>query len=49
MEFNCLKGRATSSLLSTTEFPEIPGTHFTYLEKMKVFIDLGFEHATQWF
>ena len=50
MEFNYLKARATSSiggsLLFTTKFPEIPGTHFIDLERMKVWVDLW---ATQWF
>ena len=34
------------SLLFTTKFPEIPGTHFIDLGRMKVWVDLG---ATQWF
>ena len=34
------------SLLFTTKFPEIPGTHFIDLERMKGWVDLG---ATQWF
>ena len=34
------------SLLFTTKFPEIPGTHFIDLGKMKGWVDLG---ATQWF
>ena len=33
------------SLLFTTKFPEIHGTHFIYLGRMKVLVDLG---ATQW-
>ena len=33
------------SLLFTTKFPEIPGTHFIYLGRMKGWVDLG---ATQW-
>ena len=35
-----------SSLIFTTKFPEIPGTHFIYLGRMKGWVDLG---ATQWF
>ena len=35
-----------SSLLLTTKFPEIPGTHFIDLGRMKGWVDLG---ATQWF
>ena len=34
------------SLLFTTKFPEIPGTHFIGLGRMKGGVDLG---ATQWF
>ena len=34
------------SLLFTTKFPEISGTHFTNLGRMKGWVDLG---ATQWF
>ena len=34
------------SLLFTTKFPEISGTHFTVLGRMKGWVDLG---ATQWF
>ena len=34
------------SLLFTTKFPEISGTHFTDLRRMKGWVDLG---ATQWF
>ena len=33
------------NLLFTTKFPEIPGTHFIDLERMKGWVDLG---ATQW-
>ena len=33
------------SLLFTTKFPEIPGTHFIDLRKLKGWVDLG---ATQW-
>ena len=34
------------SLLFTTKFPEIPGTHFIDLGRMKGWVDLG---TTQWF
>ena len=34
------------SLLFTTKFPEIPGTHSIDLRSMKDCVDLG---ATQWF
>ena len=34
------------SLLFTTKFPEIPGTHFIDLGRMKGLVDFG---ATQWF
>ena len=34
------------SLLFTSKFPEIPGTHFIYLGRIKDWVDLG---ATQWF
>ena len=34
------------SLLFTTKFPEIPGTHFIDLGRMKGWVNLG---ATQWF
>ena len=34
------------SLLFTTMFPDIPGTHFIDLGRMKGWVDLG---ATQWF
>ena len=34
------------NLLFTTKFPQIPGTHFADLDRMKGWIDLG---ATQWF
>ena len=34
------------SLLFTIQFPEIPGTHFIDLGRMKGWVDLG---ATQWF
>ena len=47
MGSNCLKVRATSrSLLLTTNFPEIPGTHFIKLGRMKGCVNL---EATQWF
>ena len=37
MGFNCPKAKATSrgSLLFTTKFPEIPGTHFIDLGRTK--------------
>ena len=38
MGFNCLKATEQlrgDSLLSTTKFPEIPGTHFTDIRRMK--------------
>ena len=34
------------SLLLTTKLPDIPGTHFTDLKKMKGWVELG---ASQWF
>ena len=34
------------SSLFTTKFPEIPGTHFIDLGRMKGWVELG---ATQWF
>ena len=34
------------SLLFTTKFPEIPGTNFINLERLKGWVNLG---ATQWF
>ena len=34
------------SLFFTTKFPDIPGTHFIDLGRMKGWVDLG---ATQWF
>ena len=42
MGFNCFKARATrgSSLLFTTKFPDIPGTHFIDLGRMKGWVDL---------
>ena len=48
MGLNCLKARVTSrgSLLFTTTFPEISGTYFTNLGRMKGWVNLG---ATQWF
>ena len=51
--FNCLKAREPlwgGSLLFTTTFPEIPGTHLMNLRRMKDSVDLeppnGFEHGT---
>ena len=35
-----------SSLLFTTKFPDIPGTHLIDLDRVKVLVDLG---ATKWF
>ena len=48
MGFNCLEARATTrrQFTFTTKFPQIPGPHFTDLDRMKGWIDLG---ATQWF
>ena len=49
MGFNCLKATQPlqgGSLLFTTKFPEIPGTHLIDLGRMKDLVDLG---ATQWF
>ena len=48
MGFNYLKDSATSRGQFTFyhKFPDIPGTHFIDLGKMKVWVDLG---ATQWF
>ena len=46
--FNCLKATEPlrgSSLLFTTKFWEIPGTHLINLGRMKSWIDLG---ATRW-
>ena len=46
--FNCLKAREPhrgGSLLFTTKFPEIPGTYFIDLGRMKGWVKLG---ATQW-
>ena len=34
------------SLLFTTKLPEIPGTHFIKLRRMKGWVEVG---ATQWF
>ena len=48
MGFNCLKATEPlrgGSLLFTTEFPEIPGTHLIDLGRMKGWVDL---RATQW-
>ena len=47
--FNCLKATEPlqgDSLLFTTKFPEIPGTHLIDLGRIKGWVDLG---ATQWF
>ena len=43
MGFNCLKARATvrRQFTFTTKIPEIPGTHFIDLGRMKDCIDLG--------
>ena len=42
MGLNCLKVAATSRrLFFTTKFPEIPGTLFVDLGRMKGWIDLG--------
>ena len=41
-----LKPLRGGSLLFTTKFPEIPGTHFIDLGRMKGWVDLG---PTQWF
>ena len=48
MGFNCLKARATSRRQATfyTKFPEVPGTHFIDLGRMKGWLNLG---ATQRF
>ena len=49
MGFNCLKAREPlrgGSLLFTTKSPEIFGTHFIDLGKMKGWVNLG---ATKWF
>ena len=49
MGFNCLKATEPlwgGSLLFTTKFPEIPGTHLINLGRVKGWVDLG---ATQWF
>ena len=49
MGFNCLKAREPlrgGSLLFTTKSPEIFGTHFIDLGKMKGSVNLG---ATKWF
>ena len=35
-----------SSVLFTTKFPDIPGTHLIDLDRVKVLVDLG---ATKWF
>ena len=47
--FNCHKARdplREGSLLFTTTFPEISGTHFINFRRTKGLVDLG---ATQWF
>ena len=50
MGFNCLKARATSRRQFTTKFPEILGTQFIDLGRMKGWVDLeppsGFKHGT---
>ena len=49
MGFNCLKATEPlkgGSLLFTTKFPEIPGTHLIDLGRVKDCVDLG---ATQCF
>ena len=54
MGFNCLKAAdplRRSSLLFTTKFPDIPGTHLIDLVRMKVCESTleppsGFEHST---
>ena len=49
MEFNYLKVTVPlqgGSLLYTTNFPEIPGTHVSDLRRMKDWVNFG---ATQWF
>ena len=49
MGFNCLKATGPlrgGSLLFTTKFPEIPGTHLIDLRRMKGWVNLG---VTQWF
>ena len=43
MGFSCLKDMEPlrgDSLLFTTKFPEIPGTHFNNLKRMKGWVDL---------
>ena len=44
--FNSLQARATSKRQFTAKFPEISGTHFTDLGRVKGWVDLG---ATRWF
>ena len=47
MGFNCLKIRGPlrgDSLLFTTKFPEIPGTHFIDLGRMRAELTLGWSH-----
>ena len=53
MGFNCLKATEPlkgGSLLFTTKFPEIPGTHLIDLGRVKDCVDLEatqcFEHGT---
>ena len=49
MELNCVKTTEPvrgDSLLFTTKFSEIPGTHLINFEKMNGPVDLA---ATQWF
>ena len=49
MGFNCLKATQPlrgGGLVLIIQFPEIPGSHFIDLRKMKGWVDLG---ATQWF
>ena len=43
MGFNCLKATATlrRQFTFTIQFPEIPGTHFIDLGRMKGWVDLG--------
>ena len=44
MGFNCLKATEPlrgGSLLFTTKLPDIPGTHFIDLGRMKAWVDLG--------
>ena len=44
MEFDCLKATEPlrgGSLFFATKFPEIPGSHFINLTRMKDWVDLG--------